>query len=430
MKIYSLAAVLFLFFFCTVRSQTILTLDQCIALARERSPHLRSTKNSIRAAELSQKEIGTTALPQIHLQATPSYAPYGTKFGYDPASTDGGEFAGQIVLQQSLYDGGIRSLRSEQLGVDLERTGQELRVADRDLRFSVKQSFFETLQSMEEARLESESVAQLGDYLVVVKRLYSGGSASYTDVLKTDLQLSNARLSYQKALDDFALAKFSLAELIGRTIDTAFTVQGSLGDTYTASTDSLLSLATNDSVRNAELAIGDMEVTSGLLGVEMTRHEAWPVIALSADVGYLSSGSNLKLAPDERVNGLGFGIGLVVDIPLINWGATNLRVQQQQLAVNNLQIENERLQRSISSEAKKASLQILRSRQRLETIRQSLSKAEENFVLTKSKFVGGGTLSLEVLAAQQLLTDTKLAELQALSDIQLQSAKLEQLTTR
>jgi outer membrane protein TolC len=413
-----------------LNSQTVLTLDQCLKMAREYSPRLRSAQNTVRVAELSRRELSTTALPQVRLQATPFYAPYGRNFGYDVTTTDGGQLAGQIVVQQSLFDGGIRSLRSEQLGVDLERTGQEYRMADRDLTFSVKQAFLEALRSSREAQLENESVAQLADYLDVVKRLYNGGSASYTDVLKTDLQLSNARISYQKALDDFAVAKYSLAELIGRSVDTAFSIQGSLDNLPSPSTDSLLRIASQDSIRNVESLIADLEMQSGMLGLEMTRHESWPVVSLSGDAGYLSSGSNLKLLPSERLSAVGFGFGIVVDIPLVNWGATDLRVQQQQLTVNNLRLESERLQRSVTSQARQTRLQILRLRDRLGSVRQSLKQAEENFVLTKSKFVGGGTLSLEVLSAQQLLTETWLLELQTLADIQLLTAKLEQLTAR
>jgi outer membrane protein TolC len=418
------------FAFWHARSQTVLTLEQCLAMARERSPRLRSAQNSIRATELAQREVGTTGLPQVRVQATPFYAPYSRNFGYDPTTTDGGQLAGQIVVQQSLYDGGLRSIRSEQLGVDLDRTGHEFRMADRDLTLSVKQAFIVTLQSEQESRLEKESVTQLSEYLDVVKRLFNGGAASYTDVLKTELQLSNARISYQKALDDLSIAKYSLAELIGSAIDTSFSIQGSLDNTPIPSIDSVVSIANSDSIRNVELTIADLEVKSGLLGVEMTRHESWPVISLSGDAGYLSSGSNLKLAPPDRVSAVGFGFGIVVDIPLINWGATDLRVQQQQLAVSNLRLATDQLQRSITTEARKTSLQLVRLRDRLQAIRQSLKNAEENFVLTKSKFVGGGTLSLEVLAAQQLLTETRLAELQAQSDIHLLTAKLEQLTTR
>ncbi len=412
------------------QTQTILTLDQCLSMARERSPRLRSAQNAIRSTELLHSELTTTGLPQVRIQATPFYAPYSRSFGYDPTTTDGGQLAGQIVLQQSLYDGGIRSLRSDQISVDLERTGKQFKMADRDLTYSVKLAFIETLRSEREARLERESVLQLTEYLDLVKRLFNGGTASYTDVLKTDLQLSNAKISYQKAEDEFAIAKYSLSELIGAAIDTSFDVRGSLDAPSSKMIDSLLSIGSADVVRPIELSIADLETKSSLLDVEMTQHEAWPVISFSADAGYLSSGANLKLAPPDRESAVGFGFGIVVDIPFANWGATDIRVQQKQLAVENARLGSSQLQRSITSDMKRTRLQLQRTRDRLQSIQLSLQSAEENFLLTKSKFAGGSTLSIEVLAAQQLLTDTRLSELESMAQIQVLAAKLEQLTTQ
>jgi outer membrane protein TolC len=425
---YALAILLFFLPAWDAQSQTVLTLDQCLSMAREHNPRLKKVQNAARATELSHSELTTTGLPQVRIQATPFYAPYSRSFGYDPTTTDGGQLAGQIVVQQSLYDGGLRSLRSDQIRVDLERTAKEYKVADRDLAYSVKQAFIEVLRSNREAQLEGESVSQLGDYLSLVKQLFNGGTASYTDVLKTRLQLTNATLAYQKAMDDRSIAKYSLAELIGSDIDTSFDVDGSLDMSSRNSVDSLLAMGNPDRVHPIELSIADLEVKSSALDVEMTQHESWPVISLSADAGYLSSGANLKLAPPDRESAVGFGVGIVVDIPLINWGATDLRVQQRQLAVDNVRLESGQIRRSITSDLKKTTLQLARMQDRLQSIRQSLHSAEENFLLTKSKFAGGGTLSIEVLSAQQLLTETKLSELESMAQIQNLAAKLEQLT--
>jgi outer membrane protein TolC len=88
------------------------------------------------------------------------------------------------------------------------------------------------------------------------------------------------------------------------------------------------------------------------------------------------------------------------------------------------------LQRSFSAEFRRTQLQMRNQRERLRVIQNNITSAEDNFLLTKSKYAGGGTLSLEVLSAQQLLTETKLSELQTMADIQLLNAKMEQLTTR
>ncbi|HEY6951851.1 MAG TPA: TolC family protein [Bacteroidota bacterium] len=416
--------------FSVSKSQAVLTLDQCLSQARERSPRLRSAQNAIRAAELMHSELRTTGLPQFRLQVNPIYAPFSSRFGYDPVITDGGQLAGAVVVQQSLYDAGIRGLKSDQLQTDLQRLNNAYRMTERDLVFSVKQAFIETLRSQQEVQLQQEGVQQLSDYLEIVKRLSLGGTASYTDVLKTTVQLSNAQIAREKAMDEYSIAKYSLAELIGGAIDTSFRVNGSLDAVPNGSSDSLLVLSSQDTLGTLETSIADDELRSSLYDVEITQRELWPELALSADAGYLNSGENLKLPPAERSSALGFSVGLVLEVPLISWGATDLRVQQRQLVSDNIRLESELLQRSMTSEIRKTRLQLLRLRDRLKSIRLNLKYADENFLLTKSKFVGGGILSLEVLSAQQLLADTKLSELESLAGIQLLNARLEQLTTR
>jgi outer membrane protein len=416
-------------FSCT-SGQAAFTLDRCLALARAQNPRMRTAQNAIRAAELSHAELSTTKLPQIKLGASSIYTPTSGRIGYDPAITDGGQVAGQVIVQQSLYDGGIRGLKSDQISLDIDRFAKEKKIAERDLVFSVKQAFIETLRTEQEIALQGESVRQLKDYLDVVRRLSSVGNASYTDVLKTELQLSNAQLSHQKAAEEFAVAKYSLAELIGAPLDTAFSITGSLDDTTHTGMESSLFHAIPDSSSNLELSAASLALKRSVLDVELTQHENYPTVSFVGDAGLLTSGDNLRLPRDERANIFGYSLGVEMEIPLINWGATDLRVQQKQLDTDNQRAQSELLQRSITAELRKTQLQITQQRERLRFIKNNITSAEDNFLLTKSKYAGGGTLSLEVLSAQQLLTETRLSELQAMADIQLLNAKMEQLTAR
>jgi outer membrane protein TolC len=410
--------------------QEVFTLDRCLELARTQSPRMRSAQNATRTAELSHAELSTTKLPQIKIGASSIFAPSSGSFGYDPAISNGGQLAGQVIVQQSIYDGGIRGLKSDQLSLDITRLEKEKRIAERDIVFSVKQEFVETLRSGQEIILQDESVHQLKDYLDIVRRLSKVGSAAYTDVLKTELQLSNAQLAYQKAAEEFAVAKYSLAELIGTPLDTTFSIVGSLNDTTHTEIDYAPFTTSPDSLTNLEMSVTSLAIKRSLLDVDLAQHENYPTVLFVGDAGLLTSGDNLRLPRDERANMFGFSLGLALEIPLVNWGATDLRVQQKQLDADNLRLQSDLLQRSITTETRKIQVQISNQRERLRSLQNNLKSAEDNFLLTKSKYAGGGTLSLEVLSAQQLLTDTKLSELQTKADIQILAAKMEQLITR
>ena len=413
-----------------VRSQSILTLDRCLTLAREQSPRIRSAHNARRSAELSHDELMTTGLPQVRLNATSIYAPSSRQFGYDPILSNMGELAGQVIVQQSLYDGGVRSIRSDQHSVDLERLDQEQRLAGRDLTFLVTQAFVEALRADREMTLHYQSVLQLVEYLTIVKQLSHGGNAGPSDVLKTELQLSNAQLAYQKASESVSFAKYSLLELIGAEIDTSFVVSGTLDDTtrVAGAVDETQELP--DSTSTLELSIAALELRRSILETELTRHEAFPTVTLMGDAGFLTSVERLKLPAADRESYFGFSLGVSVDLPVLNWGATDLRIQQRQIAADNLRLAMVQLQRSTTTESHKAQLQILKARERLWAIRVNRTSAQDIYALAKSRFVGGGALSLAVLSAQQLLTETKLSEVQTMADIHLLRARIEQLRTR
>ena len=412
----------------TGAAQTSLGLDSCLVLALRNSPGLRSADNAVRAAGLARSELGTTVLPQLQAVVDAVYTPVPPKYGYDPAITDGGEVRGLISLRQSVYDSGLRSLRSDQFSVDIERLGNERRLAALDLTLAVKQAFYESLRARAEVALQRESVDQLEGYLGLVRRLYKGGSASATDLLKSELQASSARLALAKARESSSGALIALEELVGIRPDTSLRLNGSLEEASGPPPDTAGG-GRFDPAATLDMNVAGMLVRRSMLDEDIARHERLPEISLFADAGYLSSGDNLRLPSSERLNGLGYEVGLGIQVPILNWGATGLRTEQKEVATDDLRHRMEMLRRSIASDAVRLRVQIAGAGERLRVLRDNLTKASDNFILTKSKFAAGASLSLEVLSAQQALTDARLAEIQTLADIRSFTAKLERLNS-
>jgi outer membrane protein len=409
-------------------AQSILTLDQCLALAVEHSPQLQMAENAIRSTEFSLEELKTTALPQLKGVASASYVPQPPTFGYDPAISNGGQVAGQIVLQQSLYDAGMRSLKADQVQTDMERLARERRLAQQDLVLAVKQAFIEGLRAQEEVALQRQSVGQLEAYLGLAQRLYKGGTAPYTDLLKAQVQTAASRIALEKASEALASSMMVIGELIGAPLDTTTHLGGALTERTGTLPDTLHREGEADLSNNLDMSVAELLIEKSVVDQELVNHERLPEVSIFADAGYLTSGENLRLPAAERVNSLGYAVGVGIEIPILNWGATGIRRQQRELATDDLRQKMEVLRRSLLTDLRRSRLQLNQARGRLATIRENVEKAGENFLLTKSKYAVGGTLALEVLNAQQLLTETRLAELQTLADIQLLTARIERLT--
>jgi outer membrane protein TolC len=408
-------------------AQQQLTLQRCVELAKAFSLKSQASEMAIQASGLAHDELMKTKLPQFKVSSEVSYAPTSGTFGYDPAITDGGQVGGRVSVEQSLYDGGVRNLKSNQLSAEHSALTMEKELGERDLKLTVEQLFIEGLQSQRAIELQSESARQLREYLELVERLSKGGAASYTDVLKTQMQLQSAERSIQKAHESLASVKYALAELMGGAIDTSFALEGSLGALLP---NRRADGTPMDIMQNLDIALAELNVNKSTFETDLARSERLPVITAVADAGVLTSFDNLRLSSPERAGVYGYMVGITLEVPLFTWGASDLRIQQRELATKALALQLAGVKRSVATEYQKTQLQLAKSDERSRSIRTSLKAAEENFALTKAKYAAGGVLSLEVLTAQQLLTDLRLEELESIAETELLLAKLEQITSR
>jgi len=402
-------------------AQDTLTLDRAILLAKNYSVALRSIDKGIEAVPLAARALAATGLPQVAFVGNAGYAPSFAKFGYDPALTDQGIIGAQVVVEQSLYDGGARHLKNRQLGLDSARLTRERMLRELDLVLTVKEAFVEALRAREETRVRRESLLQLTDYLALVERAYAGSRVGYTEVLRTRARVSNATLLLLTAAEEGDTATYALASLTG--LDSDIVVQGSL-DSLAGASD----LPPLDLSGLPDLEIADLQVRRSLLDVDLIRSERRPTFSLTGDVGALTSVQNL-LASD-RASLVGASVALNLRMPLFDWGATDSRVEQSRVAVDTLRLQAEFLRHSLQQEYRRLVARITSARARLAVIRAAKADAESDFLLSKSKYAGGSGTALEVLDAQQFLVDNRSSEIGTLADLCELYASIERLTSK
>ncbi|MDB5035723.1 MAG: outer rane efflux protein [Chlorobi bacterium] len=401
-------------------AQMALTVDRALTIAHENNPRFSIADKGLAGAQSAQRELIRQRLPRVSFHGNATYAPTFPSFGYDPTITSGGQISAQVMIEHLIYDGGQRDLRLNQSGIDIDLIGRSRSLMERDLRLNVALAFNDAMHARDEIALREMNVGQLADYLRLVEAMYAGSLVGFTDVLKTRVRLSDARLALDDAQGAADTARFALAELIGLPFDTSIAVAGRL--------DSLPDVGAFDTATNPDLAAFDLAVNRSRIDVELARRENSPVVSLLGDAGALTSVENITLPRSDRSSFIGFSAGVTVDIPILNWGITDLHVEQRQIGVDTLRLQAEILRRSILRQNGELRARLARGRDRLALIRATIVDAEKNFLLTKSKYAGGGGSALEVLDAQQLLSDNRLAELQTLADLQALVAKLQRLT--
>ena len=403
--------------------QSPLSLASAIDLALNNNQQVVIAANERSMTEKARSEFANGALPQLKLGLSTIYAPTTSSFGYDPALSNGGQLSGQIFLQQSIFEGGARSVRSDQLMVDVRKASIGMQTVRRDLRYGVTTAFIEALRSRDEVALIESSIVQLRDYLEAARRRFFGGGASQSDVLRAEVELSNAELTLGQAKTSYIVARYGLAELLGGEIDSSLVPSGSL--------EGLIETLPGTMPGHVlDLELARVEEDRSALDVRLAEVESNPVVAMFADAGLLSSIQNLQLAPGDRAAMLGYSVGVTVEFPLYDWGSRSLRREERLLQRASLAAGTTLLQRKIQSDMARLTLQLNDAQRRLGVLRKNVVTSKEVFLLTTSKYSIGNALAVEVLGAHQLVFDTELAALQTLAEIQTTSAKIVQLTTK
>ena len=402
--------------------QNQITLSHAIELALKNNLQMAVARNEREESEKARAEINSTGLPQFKSEISAIYAPANPSFGYDPVITNQGQLGAQVLVQQSLYDGGTRGLKSDQLSLGITEANIQLQSVQRDLKYSVTLAFIDVLRYQQETTLRRETVDQLQEYLELTQRRFHGGGTGESDVLRTDVELSNAKVELNHAEVSYNSARYSLAELLGGKIDTTFTATGILDSLIDVPADTLPG-------RVLDLELSRTDVQKSQLDIALAEHEAYPVLSLFGDAGLLTSVENLKLSGGDRYNSFGYSVGILAEFPIFDWGGRSLRKEQKELELNSLSTEGTLLERKLSGEMSRLRLQRMNELTQLETLRRNAAKAKDLFLLTKARYAGGSALAVEVLGAQQLVNDSEVAALETSAEIQSISARIIQLTT-
>ncbi|HET9281586.1 MAG TPA: TolC family protein, partial [Candidatus Angelobacter sp.] len=113
-----------------------------------------------------------------------------------------------------------------------------------------------------------------------------------------------------------------------------------------------------------------------------------------------------KREPDGT-NNLGYAVAATLNIPVWNWGATHSKVVQADLKRKQAQRELTLAQRKLQADMRELYAEAEAAQAELETLKSSAELAAESLRLTNLRYQGGEATVLEVVDAQNTLTQAR-----------------------
>jgi outer membrane protein len=411
-------------------AQTVLTLDQAVAFARDNHQQVQLARLNIEDAAAQITERRAIGIPQ--LSADIGYTRFlalpvtilPVEFGLDPNTGQPNpdfdrevrfgvknNLTGTLALRSMLFDPsyfvGLQAARAYR-----DYTAQELVSVQRETRHQVIEAFLPVL-------LVNEQVINLDDNLTNLQRLrdetaalHAEGFAELLDVERLDLSIYTLRTERESVISQRENLLHYLKMAMGWPMDKALDVQGSL--------DELLTQAGREVVQGKadyqswpEYRVAEQGLELARLNVRLNKFGYMPSLDAFANIQRMYMGDNFS--DGVWANAALAGLGLKV--PIFDGLLTHARIQRAEVTRKNSEVQIEMLRQQIDLSIQNARNHYQTMVERLRNQERNLALAEKIYQTTRTKYREGVGSSLEINQAEQALFTAQRQHTQARFDL-------------
>ncbi len=389
-----------------------LTLQDALARARANSVQFLAALTDQGVAHQDKVQARAALLPSVNFNNQALYTQgNGTATGVFLANNGPHEYISQGNVHEGLTFAGLSDLKRSAALEAVARAKAE--IAARGLVVTVVQSYYGLIAAQRKYATTQQAAGEAQRFLDLSKKLENGGEVAHSDVIKAQIQANDRQRDLRESQLAMQKMRLDLAVLLFPNFNENFTVVDDL--------DLAPPLQSfDDFARLAQVNNPDLRASSA--SFQAARYEL-----LSARAGYLPSVTldyfygidNNRFAtttiiqnptppPDLlRVNALGYSVSATVNLPVWNWGATHSKIVQADLRRKQAQRELSLAQRKLLADIRTAHAEAEAAHSELELLKNSAELAAESLRLTTLRYQGGESTVLEVVDAQNTLTQAR-----------------------
>lgn len=374
----------------------VLTLDDAVNIALNNAFSVQTAKSQLEQTRQRVNEIKGSLGPKVNLGAT--YTRYGSAIsqgGITFVPIDQKQATASLSMPIDIMGNISRGVRAAQ--AELLAFRETVDTVANNLKRDVRGSYFSVGQAKEQVAVEQIALKDQQDRLTNIQQQFNAGVLAKVDVLRQQVQVSQAQADLINAQNALALAKESFNNTLGRAVETPFDVPSAAGSALLpvgASDEAIVkaALATRPEIKslkaNAE-ALHEITIAE--------ERSLQPSLAVSANYSH-----TIDPPPSSRANQV-VGV-LALTVPVFDSGVTRARVKQDRQAEVQNQILLKQTSLGVSLEVRQATTNLVNAKARVDVATAQVTSAEETYRLAVLRLNAGQGILLEVIDAEADLT--------------------------
>lgn len=368
-----------------------LSLEDAVTMALKNNPDVRITQ--------LDEDKAKASLRQTRGQNSFSWK-LGTNLGRSESGEKGwsNSNSNNITASLPLYSGGINqnNIKSKELDVDIAKLTTERKWETTQL--SVVQAYYNVLEAEKKIAVYQDSVDKYQEHLINVEQLYEAGSKAKIDVLRSQVELSDARQNLIKGKNDYDNKLSTLRNLM--YVDPQTPLELTDDFEYVAFEANVADCVDYAMNNRRDLIVDDYKLQQKELALKNAKAGYLPTVDLS-----LGAGWNKQVLPDGDNHEYSASIGVSWNI--FDSGITAGKIDEAEAELAIAQATLLKAKNDIDLSLRQNYNSMREAEERFKSTSDAVKEAEEDYFIAQEKYRAGEGIMLDIIDAQEALSTAR-----------------------
>ncbi len=334
-------------------------------------------------------------------------------------------FAGAVMVTQPVFMGGAITAANKIADINEEMAANTLETKRQGTLYNIDHAYWQVVSLHHKQKLAESFVELVKKLKGDVQKMINQGVATKGDGLSVGVRVNEAEMALTKVTDGLALSKMLLCQLCGLPVEENI----ALADENENASENVSGfiLPSGDlveSINRPELKVLQNTVDLSRQTTNLLKAGNLPQVLLTG--GYALSNPNTFNGFEKKFSGF-WNVGLLVRVPIWNWGDVKYKVRASKGATTIASLELDEARELIELQVHQSKFKVNEANKNLEMALSNVANAEENLRMANLGFKEGTVSFTTVMEAQTAWQQAQSQKIDAeigvkLSQVELQKA--------
>ena len=331
-------------------------------------------------------------------------------------------FAGSVMLTQPIFMGGSIIAMNKIADLGEKMAGNSLNARRQATLYQIDQTYWLVVSLCHKKKLAESYLDLVKKLDTDVHKMIDEGVATKSDGLSVDVKVNEAEMTLTKVNDGLVLSRMLLNQLCGLPLDEQVMLADERED-HIAVVELTPELNVEAAVVNRpELKMLQNTVDISKQTTNILKAGNLPQVALTG--GYAISNPNLFNGFQKKFGGF-WNVGVVVRVPIWNWGDVMYKVRASKGATSIANLELEEAREKIELQVNQSTFKVDEANKKLTMARANIQRADENLRMANVGFSEGVITPTTVMEAQTAWLQAQSQKIDAEIDVKLSQVDLQ-----